>query len=60
MKFYIETKSYVKIHCETKEGREISLSSQEVREVYSETKCYFDWKKKKVKNCSWKSAYRAW
>jgi len=36
MKFYVETKRYVKIHSETKE----------VREVYSETKCCFDWKKK--------------
>jgi hypothetical protein len=46
MKFYVETKSYVKIHSETKEVREISLSNQEVREVYSETKCCLDWKEK--------------
>jgi hypothetical protein len=46
MKFYFKTKSYVKIRSETKEVREISLSNQEVREVDSETKCCFDWKKK--------------
>jgi hypothetical protein len=42
MTFYVETKSYVKIHSATKEVREISLSNQEVREVYSKTKCCFD------------------
>ena len=35
MTFHSYTEGYVKIHCETKEVREISLSSQEVREVYS-------------------------
>jgi len=42
MKFYVEAKSYFKIHSETNEVREISLPSQEVREVCSETKCFFD------------------